>query len=293
MKADRILEILDHHSRLFWITTGITSIILLGIIDYLTGYEINFSLFYLAPIAAASWYADRRLGLTMSVLSSTSWLIAEMAAGQSYTRPAIHLWNTMIRFGFFVLVTYLLTELRRAHEVQRLLARTDYVSGAVNARHFNELLEVEIARAHRYQLPLTMAYIDVDDFKQVNDNFGHDTGDEVLHFIVSVLQSQLRNTDIVARMGGDEFALLLPMAGQPEAQAVIARLHADLTQQMRQKNWPVTFSIGAVTCLTAPPAAKGLIKMADEIMYVVKNSTKNSFRFLIYTDNQGQDDKGA
>jgi diguanylate cyclase (GGDEF)-like protein len=229
----------------------------------------------------------------MSVLSSTSWLIAEMAAGQNYTRPAIHLWNTMIRFGFFVLVTYLLTELRRAHEVQRLLARTDYVSGAVNARHFNELLEVEIARAYRYQLPLTMAYIDVDDFKRVNDSFGHDTGDEVLHFIVSVLQSQLRNTDTVARMGGDEFALLLPMAGQPEAQAVISRLHADLTQQMQQKNWPVTFSIGIVICVAAPASAKELIKLADELMYGVKNDTKNNFRFIIYTDTQSQDDKEA
>ena len=74
------------------------------------------------------------------------------------------------------------------------------------------------------------------------------------------------------------------MVGQPEAQAVMSRLHTDLTQQMRQKSWPVTFSMGIVICMAAPHSAKELIKMADELMYAVKNSTKNDFRFLIYTE---------
>ena len=184
MRANRTLEFLERYGRSFWIVAGLASITLLGVIDYFTGYEVSFSLFYLAPIAAVSWFVNCRLGLAISVLSSITWLIAELAAGQYYVQPVIYLWNTMIRFGFFVLVTYLVAELRSAHEAQRLLARTDYVSGAVNARHFNELLEMEILRSRRYQYPLTVAYIDVDDFKQVNDNFGHDTGDEVIHFIV-------------------------------------------------------------------------------------------------------------
>ncbi len=197
----------------------------------------------------------------------------------------------MIRFGFFVLVTYLVAEIRSVHEAQRLMARTDYVSGAVNARYFNELVEMEIARSRRYQYPFTVAYIDLDDFKQVNDNFGHDTGDEVIRFITSELKSQLRSTDTVARMGGDEFVLLLPTVGQSEAQSVIPRLHYELTQQMQQRNWPVTFSIGVVICVVAPASAKELIKMADELMYTVKNSTKNNFRCLTYTGVQEKNDK--
>ncbi len=283
---NRILESLEHQSHSFWIATGITSIGLLGIVDYLTGYEISFSLFYVAPIAAAAWFVNRRQGWTMSILSSITWLIAELASGQRYTSPFIYLWDTLIRLGFFILVTYLVAELRSAHEVQRSLARTDYVSGAVNARHFNELVEMEIARSRRYQYPLAVAYIDLDDFKQMNDAFGHDTGDEVIRFLARDLKARLRNTDIVARMGGDEFALLLPEVGQSESQAVISRLHADITQQMRQKGWPVTLSMGAVICAVAPDSAKELIRMADELMYTVKNSTKNNFRFLTYTGIQ-------
>jgi diguanylate cyclase (GGDEF)-like protein len=263
----------------------------LGIIDYLTGYEVSFSLFYLAPIATVSWFVNRKLGLTMSVLSVITWLIADLAAGQNYTHPVIYLWNTMIRFGFFVPVTYLVAELRSTNEMQRQLARTDYVSGAVNARHFNELVEMEIVRSRRYQSPLTMVYVDLDDFKEVNDNFGHDTGDEVIRFIAEELKSRLRNADIVARMGGDEFALLLPMVGQSEARAVVSRLHNDLTQEMQQKNWPVTFRMGVAICATAPNSAKELIKMADELMYTVKNSTKNNFRCLTYTGAREGADK--
>ncbi|HSB02312.1 MAG TPA: GGDEF domain-containing protein [Anaerolineales bacterium] len=291
MRGNKIIESLEHRSRPFWIAAGILCIGLLGIVDYLTGYEVSFSLFYLAPIAAISWFANRNLGLTMSVLSGITWLTAELAAGQDYAHPIIYLWNTMIRFGFFVLVACLVAEVRSAHEVQRLMARTDYVSGAVNARYFNELVEMEIARSRRYQYPFTAAYMDLDDFKQVNDNFGHDTGDEVIRFITSELKSQLRSTDIVARMGGDEFVLLLPTVGQSEAQSVIPRLHYELTQQMQQRNWPVTFSIGVVICVVAPASAKELIKMADELMYMVKNSTKNNFRFLTYTGVQEKNDK--
>ncbi len=283
MSVNRILASLEERSQGLWIAVCILCIALLGVVDYLTGYEINFSLFYLAPIAAVSWFATRRLGLAMSVLSTLTWLIAGIAAGQNYTHSVIYLWNTMIRFGFFVLVTYLIAELRSAHEAQRLLARTDYVSGAMNARHFHELVELEMARSRRYTYPLTLVYMDLDDFKQVNDTFGHDTGDEVLRFIADELKSRLRSTDIVARMGGDEFALLLPTVGQPEAQPVISRLHADLTEEMQQSSWPVRFSMGVVICAAMPASAKELIKMADQLMYTVKNSTKNNFRILMYT----------
>jgi diguanylate cyclase (GGDEF)-like protein len=281
--VSRALEVLEHRSSLSWRITGILSVGLLGVLDYLTGYEVSFSLFYLAPIASASWFVNQKLGLFLSVLSAITWLIAEIAAGQNYTQPIISLWNTLIRFGFFVIVTYLVSELRKTHEGERVQARTDYVSGAVNARYFNEVVNMEIDRSRRYTHPFTIGYIDLDNFKQVNDIWGHETGDEVIRFIARELKSQLRNTDTIARMGGDEFALLLPDTGELAAQDVISRLHATLTVQMQQKNWPVTFSMGAVICVAAPDSAHELIKIADELMYGVKNSTKNDIRFITYS----------
>ena len=124
--------------------------------------------------------------------------------------------------------------------------------------------------------------LDLDNFKVVNDLFGHQVGDAVLRSIVDELKAQLRKTDIVARVGGDEFALLLPSTIQPEAEIVLSKVHANLSEAMKRSAWPVTFSMGAVTCVRPPYAAEQLINLADELMYAVKNSTKNDVRFITW-----------
>ena len=265
---------------------GIGTIGLLGIIDTLTGNEITFSLFYLAPVVVVTWAADQSSGLLMSLLSAVTLLGAEIASGQTYSRPLIYVLNTLIRTVFYVIVTYLVAQLHKARREEQLAARTDFVTGAANARYFHELLQMEINRIHRYPHPITVVYIDIDNFKLVNDLFGHQMGDEVLRSIAMELRSQLRRTDIVARVGGDEFALLLPSTHQPEAKIVLSKVHKNLAQTMQQRNWPVTFSMGAVTCVSPPHSPEQLINMADEIMYEVKNSTKNDVRFFTWGRKQ-------
>ena len=261
---------------------GIGSIGLLGVIDTLTGNEITFSLFYLAPIVVVTWTVHQEAGLFMSLISALTLLFAEVAAGQTYSGPTIYVWNTLIRAVFYVIVTYLVAELHKARREEQLVARTDFVSGAANARHFHELLQAEINRIQRYPHPITVVYIDIDNFKLVNDLFGHKIGDEVLRSIATELQAQLRRTDIVARVGGDEFALLLPSTNQSEAQIVISKVKTNLVEAMRQRNWPVTFSMGAVSCVSPPSSPEQLLNMADELMYQVKNSTKNDVRFFTW-----------
>ena len=261
---------------------GIAAIGLLGILDYLTGNEITFSLFYLAPIVLVTWAVNQKAGLVASILSALTLLVAEVAAAQTYPHPMVYLWNTLFRTVFYVVVTYLIAELQKSRREEQLAARTDFVSGAANARYFNELLQMEINRIRRYPHPITMVYLDIDNFKMVNDLFGHPMGDEVLRFIASELKSQLRKTDIIARLGGDEFALLLPSTRESEAQVVVSKVQDHLIQMMRQKKWPVTFSMGVVTCVAPPHSAEQLISMADELMYMVKNSTKNGIRSAIW-----------
>jgi len=286
LNIKRIFEILENEHPIFWTAAGIGSIGLLGIIDTLTGNEITFSLFYMAPIVVVTWAVHQEAGLFMSLLSALTLLGAEIAAGQTYSSPTIYVWNTLIRTVFYVIVTYLVAELHKARREEQLAARTDFVSGAANARYFHELLQMEINRIHRYPHPITVVYIDIDNFKLVNDLFGHKIGDEVLRSIAAELKAQLRRTDIVARVGGDEFALLLPSTHQPEAKVVISKVRTNLVETMKQGNWPVTFSMGAVTCVSPPHSPEQLLNMADELMYQVKNSTKNDVRFFMWGRKQ-------
>lgn len=276
-------DIFEDRSRFFWIITSTGLVGMLGVVDYLTGNEFSFSLFYLIPICITTWYVNRPMGIFLSVLSAVTWLIADIVAGEDYSHPIIYLWNTLIRFGFFIIVTYLIAELRQTQQTIQALARTDYITGMYNSRYFHELLESELNRSKRYERSFTLVYLDLDNFKQVNDKHGHDEGDQLIRLIADDLKSQLRNTDIAARLGGDEFAILFPETGQQEAEAVMAKINSRVNDQLRPKYPFVTLSAGAVTYVAMPNSSAETIKLADELMYSVKNSTKNGIRYSLYT----------
>jgi predicted signal transduction protein with EAL and GGDEF domain len=203
---------------------GFIVIGVIGIIDYLTGYELAISVFYVLPISLVTWLTGRRFGLLASLASAVVWLSADIATGHPYSHPLIPLWNSLIRFAFFVIITMLLCALKRAMQRESELARTDHLTGAVNLRFFYELAQMEIDRLHRYGHPFTLAYIDLDGFKAVNDQFGHATGDRVLHTVVNFIKKHMRKTDVCARLGGDEFALLLPETDQEVARLAISKI---------------------------------------------------------------------
>ena len=265
----------------FWAIIGSVLIGGVGLVDYLTGYEIAFSLFYLVPIFLLTWFAGKSLGVVASIMGAIVWLAADLASGHPYSSPAIYYWNSTIRFGFFIIVTLLLSALRKAHDQEKELARSDNLTGAVNARFFSELVQLEINRSQRYGHPFTLAYIDLDNFKSVNDQFGHSMGDQVLSVIVKHAKDHMRRTDIIARLGGDEFAFLLPETDQAAAQAAIEKIQISLLDEMRRNNWPVTFSIGVLTCINTPQTSDRLVRQADDLMYSVKNNGKNGISYSV------------
>ncbi|MFH1122749.1 MAG: diguanylate cyclase [Pseudomonadota bacterium] len=271
----------DWHNRPLWPVIGFALIPCLGLLDYVTGYDFSFSLFYLAPIALVTWSTGRKHGLVASMVSATVWLVADRAAGHPYSHHAILYWNSAIRLGLFVVVALLLSALRKALEREQALARTDYLTGALNARHFYDHLQGEMDRSKRYHRPFTIAYIDIDNFKTVNDRFGHNTGDKVLAGIGSNMRRHLRETDIVGRLGGDEFAVLLPETGQEASRTTISKIRLGLLKEMREHEWPVTFSIGVLTCLDTTSSVADLIKMADDSMYAIKHSSKDGVHYTV------------
>ena len=277
------LASLEKLNKIFVIAIGFAFIVLVGIFDYLTGYEVAFSLFYFIPISLITWFTSQRAGTIASLVCAIVSLIAAVAAGASYSHPLIYVWNTLITLSIFVIITYLLSSIRRLLEYERELASTDYLTGAVNSRVFYDLLQKEINRSQRYKNPFTIAYIDLDNFKTLNDDFGHNIGDQVLRFVVNQVKKLLRKTDVVSRLGGDEFALLLPETNQESAQVVLSKLQCDILAEMQQNNWQVTLSIGVLTCTDAPFAAEEVVKMVDDLMYSVKRDRKNGIKYATCT----------
>ncbi len=165
--------------------------------------------------------------------------------------------------------------LRSAVEREQELARTDSLTGLTNRRAFCEMSSGEIDRAQRYHRPFTVAYVDIDNFKTVNDRFGHSTGDTLLRVVAHTMKSNSRAVDVIARLGGDEFAIFLPETGPEPGRAVIRKLHERLLDAMRQHEWPVTFSIGVITFIRPPSTVDQMIRFADGLMYTAKNGGKN------------------
>jgi diguanylate cyclase (GGDEF)-like protein len=278
-----IIQRFEKHRKLFWSTVGFALIVLLGAIDYLTGYEMAFSLFYLIPITLVAWFAGSSLGIVISVAGAISWLIADVTAGHIYTSLFIPTWNTITRLGFFLIITFLLSILKKALEHEKELARIDDLTGAANRRAFYEIARMEINRSARYKHPFTVAYVDLDSFKAINDTYGHNVGDILLRTVVGKMRMHLRSVDMVARLGGDEFAVLLPETGPEAAQIAVEKLQRELLTEMQNHHWPVTFSIGVLTCSNPLSTVDVILKLADSLMYTVKNSGKNGIIYSVYS----------
>jgi diguanylate cyclase (GGDEF)-like protein len=276
------MSFLEKRSKPFWGAVGFVLVVILGIVDYETGFELSVTLFYLIPIFLVSWFADANLGLVISAISVITWFLTDYANGLFYSNSMIYVWNTLIRLGFFMISSRLLTELRKVLRANQESARVDYVTGAKSVRYFYELAQIEISRFQRYKHPLTLVYIDLDDFKAVNDRLGHTTGDKVLRAVAESVQRQIRPADIIARLGGDEFALLMPETGEEEARLAIARIHSSLVYEMLKNGWMVTFSVGVVTFNQLPKSVDEMVKLADSVMYSVKTGTKNGVRYHVF-----------
>jgi diguanylate cyclase (GGDEF)-like protein len=272
----------ERRTKPFWVIAGVVLVILLGIIDYFSGYELNLSLFYLIPIFIVVWYTDGRMGLVLSFASTGVAFLANYFAGQTYSNPTILVSNTLLHLGFYLLVAWLVASLKKTSTGNLELARTDYVTGAISIRYFYELAQIEIKRSQRYRHPITMAYIDLDNFKTVNDQLGHSTGDRVLRAVTDGIRRQVRNQDTLARLGGDEFVLLLPETDGVAARTALNKIHASLVDEMLRNGWMVTFSMGVVTFKEAPKTVDEMVKMADNVMYSVKVAGKNGVKYSTY-----------
>ncbi|MBD3320473.1 MAG: diguanylate cyclase [Chitinivibrionales bacterium] len=268
-------------SRVIMTIATFILIIILGFVDYLTGYEFDFSLFYLVPVLMIAWFIGRWQGLVVSAFSAIVWLVADSASGHSYSGIGFSFWNFVTRLVFFSLASLLLSALRNSLEKEDDLSRSDALTGITNGIGFSEQAADEINRARRFRSPLTIAYMAISNLKSVNESMGHSTGNAVLRRVAQTISRNMRSVDTVSRIGGDEFAILLPQTGPEQARSAIAKLHKNCMNAIEQEKWPVTFSIGVVTFFSAPTTIDEMIRMADGLMYTAKEEGANVIKYRV------------
>jgi diguanylate cyclase (GGDEF)-like protein len=258
---------------------GFALLAVFGIADYWTRWELSFSLFYLIPIMLVTWYGARITGIVVSVLSGGVWFFSDITTAPAYSHLLDPYWNAFVRIGICLLVNFIFHSLRESMQRERELSRVDPLTGAKNGRALYEIAGAEIERSRRTGRPIAVAFLDIDNFKEINDSSGHARGDALLRVVAEGLKTHLRISDVVARLGGDEFALLLPETDGPDSLAVVDRMSRRLTDALRKDGWSVTFSIGIAAFGTPPRSVDDMIQRADSLMYQAKNNGKDKIMF--------------
>jgi diguanylate cyclase (GGDEF)-like protein len=261
---------------------GVLFIAAIGLFDFASGTELRVYPLYLAPVAFLAWYAGRRGAVVAAVLSASAWVYGNYAAGMQFSSPNIWVANAALHVVSFLLVGFVIAILRQSRAEAEVLSRTDSLTQLLNSRAFYSDAVPLLALCKRGGRPVTVAYIDLDNFKLVNDRHGHAAGDTLLARIADEMRRTLRPSDLCARLGGDEFALLLPELPESEAAGVLERVRTRVADAARSIEPAVTASIGGVTFLKAPAALEDLVHRADELMYAAKQGGRNALSLKVH-----------
>lgn len=250
-------------------------IMVVAIVDYATGIEIRVFPLYFLPLVYAAWRLGIGGALSMAALATVGWSISLYLGGREYSRPYIWFINFFTQGSAFAVVAVLFAKLHDALARERSLGRTDALTGLANSRSFFEQAAGVVALCRREARPVTIAYLDLDGFKYANDQWGHQRGDAILREVATVFRAILRASDVTARMGGDEFVILLPATDEAAARVVLEKVRAEFCHRPLVAESGVGASIGAVCYEHAPAEIDPMLKLADGLMYASKQQGKN------------------
>jgi diguanylate cyclase (GGDEF)-like protein len=249
---------------------GVGGVVLLGVVVggmFLTAEPSVLAIMLVLPVMVAAWFSGPLPARGMTVGAAALYFGAEWLAGTSVVEAG---GRSVMVLVVLALVARALPSLRHASQAEREQSLTDPLTSLGNRRFFRELAAVEVNRSRRYGRPVTLACLDLDGFRAVNDVLGHMEGDALLVLAASLFTGTLRTTDLVARIAGDEFAILLPETGLDGARVVVEKLRSRLSEATASR--PLTFSAAVVGFEEGPVSLEAMLRQADLGMVEAKRS---------------------
>jgi diguanylate cyclase (GGDEF)-like protein len=247
-------------------------IALIALADYATGDQILLFILQLVPVAILAWCAGLYAGVVLITYVA-------LAGGEFHT---LHAWHAAVSFTSNAVVAWVVSRLKASRlqillllDVERRMAREDPLTELASVRAFRERLRLEVDRMKRHKKPMSLLYLDLDDFKRVNDERGHAAGDETLARVGRLLHALTRKVDLCGRLGGDEFAVLMPETGAHDAIVVANRVREGMHKPFSEGGAGIGLSAGVGTFLTPPMDEQVATNEVDQLMYEAKRSGKN------------------
>lgn len=261
-------------------------IALLGVLHSATDAELTFASVAMLPVLVIAWIDGKDNALIVAFLAAVTLAAGDFTSTTEFSAPWVPWANAVTRLMTFSLVALLAAQVCQQFAREHEKATRDALTGLNNRRTFLETGDHEAARAKRYRHPLAVVFLDLDDFKQLNDSKGHAAGDLALRATAQAILATMRSTDLAARLGGDEFAVLLPETGY-DAAVDVGRKISSVVNRALQEFSPVTASIGVAWFGTIDRPFPAMLKAADELMYEVKEGGKGETRSRRFSTSSG------
>jgi len=275
LKSDRLLALYASRPKTIALAAGVLSLAVIYVFHQLIGFTPAFRSLYILPLWISTRLGGRSIGFVLVVLTTfldglvEVWLAHQTSMGEVVS-------DGLIRFGSLGAIMLLFAQLEESLTRYQVHARHDPLTGLLNRRALHEFAHSAMARAQRRRYPFTVAVIDCDGFKELNDTHGHEAGDRALQLLAQVLEGNIRSSDFVARTGGDEFVLILQDSVLREVEAVLDRVQKAFVEAVRRHGWQSSLSVGYAVLKPSHKQLDELIREADDQMYRQKSRKKQA-----------------
>ena len=246
-------------------------------LDFMTSGRILMAPLYAVPAGCAAWAAGRRAGLAFAVLGTAAGRAAAVLGGAGTPGPIATVWDTGAQLALLVAVALLAAALRDRTDGSRSLERRDPLTGLANLEAFRERAALEVERSRRWNRPLTLACLELDDIEALAAEFGREAAAEALRTVAVSLRSAFRSTDLPARIGSARFVLLLPETDRRGARVVLEKAVSLVRRDLARGGWPVEACACSVTSSGFVEVA-ALLRRAGALMEEVKADAHRAVR---------------